>query len=559
MPNDNNSPASNKSPDDPTAVASDKSQADDQNLSSPPPITEEENTSQNPWDTTLLTNSDSPSISDIQNVETPPPPIVQTEDESDSTAPMLDIPPKTDGNGKIGKPPSKKTKTAIAILGVAFLVAAIPIGVYLISQEQELREKAGGLPYPPIGYQCKNGGTFQGKCKLVYCPQGCGSDNKCEPGNDAGAYYNGTVNCGSFSFGTNVCGQIDIVNDDSPPGYCARQVGDESKYTDAKVSCSSNCSATPPKEDDDPTPTPAPTTAPRPDICGGLTISPAQIGTGATTKFTATTKNGALADGYWFMLYNKDHTNPDDNVVCVSPGTGDATWVNEDCPTGTVPYGFKDQNTANRTSGTVTLNYNQLNIADKNFDNAKLKNIQVNAYITQAGGPFSIAQTACAKPLTLTTASTPTATPKVTPTPTPKVTTPTPTPKVTATPTPPPGTAQCLDIRAYKVKGDIGSASSWALLTKEQLNNIQPGVKVYFTVRGSYPLNSAQGTVDKARFRINTTTWTVSTLKKPQGNVLMSVPVAEYYNSANGYTIPTGTTSFKVEAQIHFTGNNQWY
>jgi hypothetical protein len=556
MPNDNNQDQ-NKPSDSPQDAPSVQATDDSQFTSTT--IGGDENASQNPWDTNLLTDSASPAVSDTQNVETPPPPILQTE-ETDENAPVLDIPPKTDGNGQMsGGPKKNRSKTAAAIIGVAFLVAAIPIGVYLLSQEQEIREKASGLPYPPIGYQCKNGGTFQGKCKLIYCPNGCGSDNKCEP-SDPGAYYSGTVTCSSFNFGTNVCGQIDIVNNDSPPGYCARQVGDESKYTDAKVSCSSNCSSTPPKEDN-PTPTPTPTTVPRPDICGSLTISPAQIGTGATTKFTATTKSGSMADGYWFMLYNKDNPNPDDNVVCVSPGTGDATWTNDDCPANTVPYGFKDPNTANRASGSVTRNYSQLNITDLNFNNSKLKNIQVNAYLTQGGGPFSVAQPACAKPLTLTTAGTPTATPLVTPTPTPKVATPTPTPKVTVTPTPAPGTAQCLDIRAYKVKGDLGSASSWLPLTLDQLNNLQPGEKVYFTVRGLNSQDETDNFIDKARFRINTTTWTVSTLKKPAGNQLQSLNASaiEFYNSANGYTIPTGTTNFKVEAQIHYTGTNAWY
>lgn len=112
--------------------------------------------------------------------------------------------------------------------------------------------------------------------------------------------------------------------------------------------------------------------------------------------------------------------------------------------------------------------------------------------------------------------------------------TPTSTPKgPTPTPTPTPGVglrASCLLIRVF----DTG----WNEITG-QLSNLKAGDKVRFTVSGT----TSSGSIDKARFRINSPTWrTVVVAKKPGTN--------DFYDE---YTIPEGVTSFTINAQLHHT------
>lgn len=102
----------------------------------------------------------------------------------------------------------------------------------------------------------------------------------------------------------------------------------------------------------------------------------------------------------------------------------------------------------------------------------------------------------------------------------------TPTPKP-----PPPGpgpTARCVEIKAYD--------TNWNQLTATQLSRLKVGDKVRFTVRGS----ATKGTFDKARFTINGIQRPAVTAKKPN--------TEEFYDE---YTIPTGETTFTINAQVH--------
>jgi hypothetical protein len=119
--------------------------------------------------------------------------------------------------------------------------------------------------------------------------------------------------------------------------------------------------------------------------------------------------------------------------------------------------------------------------------------------------------------------STPTDGPSGTPTSTPTGT-------VTITPTEPPTkpTAECSAVKAY--------TTSWTELTQEQLNNLGTGDRVRFTVSGS----ASEGMFDKARFTINGSQKDPVTDKKPG--------TEEFYYE---YVIPTGVTSFTVDAEIH--------
>ena len=97
---------------------------------------------------------------------------------------------------------------------------------------------------------------------------------------------------------------------------------------------------------------------------------------------------------------------------------------------------------------------------------------------------------------------------------------------ITAPPSP---TAQCLAIKAYN--------TSWSLLDTSKLSQLKTGDTVRFAVLGQ----TSSGNFEKARFRVNSTSWLPeTTTKKPN--------TEEFYVE---YTIPSGVTSFNVEAEIY--------
>ena len=88
--------------------------------------------------------------------------------------------------------------------------------------------------------------------------------------------------------------------------------------------------------------------------------------------------------------------------------------------------------------------------------------------------------------------------------------------------------AQCLNIQAFD--------TSWVKIT--DLSTLKVGDKVRFTVAGQ----TSSGSFDRARFIINGTTRPEVTAKRPN--------TQEFYDE---YTIPTGITTFSVNAQLHHT------
>jgi hypothetical protein len=109
-------------------------------------------------------------------------------------------------------------------------------------------------------------------------------------------------------------------------------------------------------------------------------------------------------------------------------------------------------------------------------------------------------------------------------------TTPTTPPSNPVTPSNPPSTvtASCLNIKAYD--------ENWATLSVDGLKSLKTGDKVRFTVAGT----ATSGTFSKALFTINTVIQPETTSKKPG--------TEEFYTE---YTIPSGTTSFTINAQIY--------
>lgn len=89
-------------------------------------------------------------------------------------------------------------------------------------------------------------------------------------------------------------------------------------------------------------------------------------------------------------------------------------------------------------------------------------------------------------------------------------------------------TAECSEVKAYN--------ASWKPLTTEELNDLPSGSKIRFTVYGE----SSSGTLDKARFSVNSVSIGETTLKRPGTD--------EFYIE---YTLPENLTNFTVNAQIY--------
>jgi hypothetical protein len=88
--------------------------------------------------------------------------------------------------------------------------------------------------------------------------------------------------------------------------------------------------------------------------------------------------------------------------------------------------------------------------------------------------------------------------------------------------------ADCQNVKAY--------SSTWTLLSSTDLSALESGTAVNFCVNGV----ASSGVFDKAKFIINDTELAETTTKRPSST--------DYCQS---YTIPEGTTTFNISAQIH--------
>jgi hypothetical protein len=119
-------------------------------------------------------------------------------------------------------------------------------------------------------------------------------------------------------------------------------------------------------------------------------------------------------------------------------------------------------------------------------------------------------------------------------------------------PSPSPGLI-CENIKVYRVTGAISLASSWTLLSSQDLGALRAGDIIYFATLGS-SFNGA--VIDKARIRVNSSVWTTAnetTSIKPK---LLSTDPNEFYIS---YTIPQATATFTAQSEIHDALSNSWY
>ena len=118
-------------------------------------------------------------------------------------------------------------------------------------------------------------------------------------------------------------------------------------------------------------------------------------------------------------------------------------------------------------------------------------------------------------------------------------------PPPSPTPTPAPA-ATCNWIKAYNL--------SWQELTSSQLSSLKPGDHVYFAVMGEL---SGSGQLDKARFRVNGTansSWcTGSGVSLVSGWCETTNKRAGTQHFYVEYIIPSGVTNFEVQAEVHHT------
>jgi hypothetical protein len=123
--------------------------------------------------------------------------------------------------------------------------------------------------------------------------------------------------------------------------------------------------------------------------------------------------------------------------------------------------------------------------------------------------------------------------------------TPTATQAPTATPTTPPGATvtpttaiacECVIIKVYD--------TDWRQYPERDLSSIKPGDTIIFTVQGQ----TTQGTIDKARFKINNGDYQETSSKK--------TGTEEYYYQ---YTVPNTATAMNIEAEVHLVETGSWY
>jgi len=448
--------------------------------------------------------------------------------ESKTTPP--DLPPIIAGS--IPKKGVHK-KLVATILGILFLTGAVGTGVFLVKQNQEIREKAAGESYncPPCGsctQSCSAGG-FNWDGSKYSVPAGSYSiKNKCSgvnliaSGQACACLPLSHITCADCE-GYDTCDLPNVeryfvrggtgVTNGWDSAYCGTQQvditsgGGSSSYWHSVANTSPEvCSPSTPTPKATPTATPTPTPAPPAPTeppctatCVSTTIS--GVCTQASPCKTNSQKLDALPNVKYVVSYNNC-------AVGVKVDAGTSPFVDQITPANSwlnAMY-FVDGVTTQTwnfcgSTGCWNFNANQT-LYWRIRDN-------VTGQTVARCGPYSV-------PLS-------TATPKATPT-----VTPTPTASSKATPTTPSYIPpQCLYVKVYD--------TTWKELTTTQLSALKTGDKVRFAISGS-PANQ----IDKAKFEINGTATSEITQKRPGTD--------EYWYE---YTIPGGKLSFSIKGSLH--------
>ena len=162
----------------------------------------------------------------------------------------------------------------------------------------------------------------------------------------------------------------------------------------------------------------------RPAVCAGSSISGNTLSPATPLEITmqGNPPAGTNITNFYLALYNKDNPYGPDNPkpLCVQEGIGNG-WPTVGCPAGSILYAIASPS-AGLTSNTFTLNYDDFQYEDKNWNNKLPVNVQTNGYFLLDNTGFSAPEAACVKSFKIERNNlTPTATPSGTlsPTPTP--------------------------------------------------------------------------------------------------------------------------------------------
>lgn len=133
----------------------------------------------------------------------------------------------------------------------------------------------------------------------------------------------------------------------------------------------------------------------RPDFCSSASVNKSTLKPGESVVVSSVSK--AQVDNFTYAIYNLDNLYGPGNPkpVCVSSG-GDVILPQESvCPNGTHRLIFKDPNTAMRTTGSRTIQYENLFVVDKNWASKQVSNVQISAYFSIGTGQTSLPDPKC--------------------------------------------------------------------------------------------------------------------------------------------------------------------
>ena len=358
----------------------------------------------------------------------PPPP---TPDPTPTSPPP---PPPSDNVVTPPKIKWGKGKMIGALVILVLLVGGLITGIYLAQRQQKVPKSEAAGPascraLTGTGCNCDNNGGVScnapsgGSVYKFVCDgdvSSCGGSAGTTPISESGPSLTESAGVGT------PCNQT-IQIDAYPLAQCRDGTGWICNNTTGfTIWYSGECPPGPTNTPVPPTPTPV---AP---ACVSSTISAASINPGQSVTLTSTSTINANVFSYF--VFNRDNLDAGGipKSLCVASG-GDITTDTAACPPGTHTLIFTDPNTTLRTTGSRTLAYNELFVADQNNGGTIPTQLQINSYFTITGDGTSHSDPNCVEFLAAAGAPTLTPTP-VSPSPTPTIT-PTPPPGATPTPT----------------------------------------------------------------------------------------------------------------------------
>ena len=251
-------------------------------------------------------------------------------------------------------------------------------------------------------------------------------------------------------------------------------------------------------------------TPPRLPMCKSSSIDKQTIAPDKPVNITMTTDRDDVTH-FWIAFYNKDNQYPNSQGNNPKPIRFEGDEIIHK-----IDY-YSDTPVK---SHVFTIDYNEINQPDLNFGGKYPINIQVNGYFAN-GEQWSNVDKNCVqsfkKQLTIHAGP------------------------------------SCMEIKAYKVSGDLASASSWEELSGSELANLKAGDVIYLTVSGSSS-SDGNGVLDKAKLIINDEDPIEFSDLKPKAPEDPE-NISEFYYK---YTIPENSYTFTINGQVHDTKSG-WF